>query len=247
MEVKCWIAEVAEKSRLLLTDRRRIFAAPHFCLPRLHRRAERFLTRTAREISLALWTIQVPFSPPTSLCIGKEFPNGSVDAGPAVRGSAPGKWSARYHRQTFRRPVREYRPRDIGPPPGGREKRNNGPWEDSFWPSSNLVNGTQVPGTGQLALVRFMAKFGRGLTRKVFDHCFGGATPAKHSAVDRSIVAVISAHINSWAHAHGALRRVQRAWVLLRLSVKYFVAFQKPPRACYHAKPIFHLCNHEPA
>src|SRR4029077_7055003 len=66
----------------------------------------------------------------------------------AVPGSAPGKWSVPYHRQKFQRPVKEYHPRDIGRPPEGRERRNNGPWRTSFELSSYLVNSTQVPGTG---------------------------------------------------------------------------------------------------
>jgi hypothetical protein len=139
---KCWIAEVVEKSRILLTGLRQFFPVPRFCLPRLHRRAECFLIRDAREISRALWTKEVPSSPPTARCIGKEFPNESVDVGPVVQGSAPGIWNALYHQRKFRRLVREYRPRDIGPPLGGREKRNNGPWEDSFGSSSYLVNST---------------------------------------------------------------------------------------------------------
>ncbi len=53
----------------------------------------------------------------------------------------------------------EYRPRDIGLPPEGREKRSNGPWENSFKPSRYMVNGTQVPVIGQLAYLIRGRKF----------------------------------------------------------------------------------------
>src|ERR1700719_1268391 len=90
---------------------------------------------------------RVPVSPPNAQYIGKEFPNESGGAGPFVRGSAPGRWSVLYHQQTFRRPVRGYRPRDIGLLPGGREKRSNGPYRHSFELRGYVSNGTQVPGT----------------------------------------------------------------------------------------------------
>src|ERR1700686_4866480 len=142
--VKCWIAEVAEKPRKLLSGRTRIVPAARFLVPSLHRRAEGFLPRLAerREISVARWILRVPVSPPNAQYIGKEFPNESAGAGPSVRGSAPGKWSVLYHQQTFRRPVRGYRPRDIGLLPGGREKRSNGPYSYTFELRGYVSNGT---------------------------------------------------------------------------------------------------------
>jgi hypothetical protein len=90
---------------------------------------------------------QVPVSPLNARCRGKEFPNESDDAGPSVRGSAPGKWSALCHPQMFRRLATGYRLRDIGLPLEGRERRNNGPWSTVSSPVdiSSMVRKSQLP------------------------------------------------------------------------------------------------------
>ena len=127
--VKCWIAEVVEKSPKLLTALRRIFLLPLFQVPGLRWRAERFLSRSARieRVSPVRLAPQIPVSPPNARYTDKEFPSENGGFALAVQGSAPGKWSVPYHPQTSRRPAREYRPRDIGLPPEGRERLSNGP------------------------------------------------------------------------------------------------------------------------
>jgi hypothetical protein len=148
VDAKYWIAEVAEKSRKLLTGRRRIYPAPRLRVPGSRWRTERFLPwlRESEEISVVRQVPQAPVSPPDARCMGKEFPNESAGAGPAVRGSVPGKWTAPYHPQTFRRLATGYRPRDIGLPPEGRERRHNGPCRTVSSPVdiSSMVRKSQL-------------------------------------------------------------------------------------------------------
>src|SRR5438552_837768 len=61
------------------------------------------------------------------------------------------------------------------------------------------------------------------------------------------VLPVIAAEIDAGANANGALRRFERAGILLRLCVRDTVAAKKFPGARDGAKPVFHLRDDEAA
>jgi len=167
-------------------------------------RAERFLSRSASDrkgFSCAGWRLRFRFLRQTHDTRIRNFP-------------AKWRFCPRCSRICSRKMERPVSPTNvpeagkniaraiIGLPPEGRERLSNGPCSTV---SSPVVTWSMVRKSQFLYswLIRFAREKPNGrLTRKIFNNRFGGATPANHGAVDGSIVAVISAHINPWAHAH---------------------------------------------
>src|ERR1700688_4382776 len=85
------------------------------------------------------------------------------------------------------------------------------------------------------------------LSVQVGKHSLRRSPAAGHSDVDRGVVAMVSARINAGPNPYRALRRFQRAGILLRLRVRDAVTPQQLPAAGHFAEQVFHLRDDESA